>query len=520
MLVSSCLQFDLIHRLVGSSAKVYYVSPSGSNWNFGLSEKGSFRTIGRAASLLRPGDQIVLLPGEYQERVHLKRGGTASSPVVLEALKPGTATITWSRPLSEVATQWTDVGDGIFACHVSTPVYQIREGNRTLFRQRFGNDQGLRALIRRPNAFPAFCQFGGRLFLFLNGRHPNQVELLTHRTVPEPREWGEMKSANLWVETDHVEITGIQFEFGIGSAIRIWNGKNTRISHCTFKGCGQGISDRHGLSVAGQLAIDHCLYDNFPQFEWSKQWLDWDNLYAHYSTSGLVSSSARNLTVTHNAVLHCADGMAISPDITSRAKIERNWISGVTDDGIELDGSACNVDISMNFIENCHCSLGLSPVRVGPVEIQHNYMINDPAGYNAVFKLLSPWEDATGEVVGIQNIMIQENIGIGRDLVYWNPRVPVSKINVKHNVWQLTNADINWPPMVKEEGNVLIEAAEEISDFISQETHPPHLNTSSSSIFAEVLALPAECGPVWWSRKNDHAAKTTSVHSSQKAKRP
>ncbi len=68
----------------------YYVAPSGSDGNSGTSA-APFRTIGKAASVVKPGQTVVLRDGTYPEAVNLSRSGTASGWITFAAENRGRA---------------------------------------------------------------------------------------------------------------------------------------------------------------------------------------------------------------------------------------------------------------------------------------------------------------------------------------------------------------------------------------------------------------------------------------------
>jgi hypothetical protein len=80
---------------------IYYISPSGSDSGSG-SVTQPFATIGKAATLVNPGDTVIAAPGIYYENynpaqgqvgVYVKRGGTSAAPVVFQSASPGGAII-------------------------------------------------------------------------------------------------------------------------------------------------------------------------------------------------------------------------------------------------------------------------------------------------------------------------------------------------------------------------------------------------------------------------------------------
>jgi parallel beta-helix repeat protein len=66
-------------------AATYYVSPSGSNGNNGLSTSTAFRTIGKAASVMTAGGRCLILQGIYRETVTPANSGTSGAPISFEA---------------------------------------------------------------------------------------------------------------------------------------------------------------------------------------------------------------------------------------------------------------------------------------------------------------------------------------------------------------------------------------------------------------------------------------------------
>lgn len=63
--------------------RIYYVSPSGSDDNSGLTEKAAWKTLSHAASKVRPGDTVRILPGKYDGFV-IQVSGTDVAPITFE----------------------------------------------------------------------------------------------------------------------------------------------------------------------------------------------------------------------------------------------------------------------------------------------------------------------------------------------------------------------------------------------------------------------------------------------------
>jgi hypothetical protein len=63
----------------------YYVAPSGNDANAGNTRTSSWRTIGKAAATMSPGDNVVVLAGTYDERVNVSISGGAGRPITYQA---------------------------------------------------------------------------------------------------------------------------------------------------------------------------------------------------------------------------------------------------------------------------------------------------------------------------------------------------------------------------------------------------------------------------------------------------
>jgi len=64
----------------------YYVSnDSGNDSNPGISEADAFKTIQKANDLMIAGDNCIVFPGNYPERITVKNSGTPQAPIVFQA---------------------------------------------------------------------------------------------------------------------------------------------------------------------------------------------------------------------------------------------------------------------------------------------------------------------------------------------------------------------------------------------------------------------------------------------------
>ena len=75
------------------SGTTFYVAPTGSDSNTGLSRTSPWKTIQHAANLLQAGDTAIVLAGTYPERVSITRSGISGNPITLEADTGATVTM-------------------------------------------------------------------------------------------------------------------------------------------------------------------------------------------------------------------------------------------------------------------------------------------------------------------------------------------------------------------------------------------------------------------------------------------
>ncbi len=76
-----------------ATATVYYVSPSGSDSNSGLSLGTPFRTIQKCANVVAPGDTCLIRGGTYRETVIVPNSGSAGNPITFKNYNNESVTI-------------------------------------------------------------------------------------------------------------------------------------------------------------------------------------------------------------------------------------------------------------------------------------------------------------------------------------------------------------------------------------------------------------------------------------------
>jgi hypothetical protein len=116
--LSRLIVFGLTLWSATAEATTYYVSTSGSDSANGTSISTPFRTIGKAASVVNPGDVVNVRGGTYGENVFLTRSGTAGNPVTFQAY-PG------ELPILDGRLAAPGSGFDVTACNIILDGFEI-----------------------------------------------------------------------------------------------------------------------------------------------------------------------------------------------------------------------------------------------------------------------------------------------------------------------------------------------------------------------------------------------------------
>ncbi|MBX3441666.1 MAG: hypothetical protein KF774_04605 [Planctomyces sp.] len=454
---------------MGRPAEVF-VSPTGSDWGRGDREDAPLGTITEALRRVAQDGTVWLLNGEYAERVHVRRGGIEGRPLTIRALTPGGAVISWRHPEGlPLATEWRDEGDGIHSARVRWPLYWVRDGDLSLLRFPWIDLDRFRDFVRRPGSRGCFICRDNVLYVHLDGGGPPEGRgLATHREVPAPMDWGVFRSANLWLEADHIRLQNLRFDFGIGSNVRVWDADGVSIQDCVFTGAVHGIRAGLGARAPARIEVDRCLYHNHPQQEWRQGWLSWQELYSQISSNGLLSAWGLPVRVTNSVAAHCADGLQVSPQsgFDQTSLLRGNWLGCVTDDALEFDGDASRVELEGNLLFNCFVSYGCSPVLEGPLRARGNIAWQSPRQASYHIKFLAPHRGRWRNSV-VHDVVFEENLFVGGATTMWSPDVPVRNSTFRENsVVRIEPRSVEFPPGLTMTGNdvQLLEVGDSTSD--------------------------------------------------------
>ena len=121
--------------------KDYHVSPGGMDSNSGTRDK-PLATIGKAVSVMLPGDTCFIREGVYRETVELKRSGTAGQPIRITAAEGERVIIDGTEP---VTGKWEKHRDGIWKVSFDKEIEQLFVDNKPMVEARWPNMTPLRA---------------------------------------------------------------------------------------------------------------------------------------------------------------------------------------------------------------------------------------------------------------------------------------------------------------------------------------------------------------------------------------
>jgi parallel beta-helix repeat protein len=201
-----------------ASSTTYYVAPNGNDSNPGK-QLQPWRTIQKAANNMTAGDSVVVMPGNYDERVHITTSGASGAPITYQA--EGTVIMKGFTILADYITiegfditdtdnSWSN-GWGIFVqgshCVLkSNYIYFATRGGIILFANG-GDDPVTSNCVVMNNRLRRNSQLG----IEVQGRN-NLIEgNEIWRTIQYHPKWTNPPS--------YVDADGIRF-FGIGHTIR------------------------------------------------------------------------------------------------------------------------------------------------------------------------------------------------------------------------------------------------------------------------------------------------------------
>lgn len=145
------------------------------------------QTIGEAAKLARPGDEVIVAPGVYREWVDPKNAGTREARIIYRSQEKGKAVITGAEPVKN----WENYEGNVW-------VARIPNGN-------FGDYNPYTTLVRGDWFIATFIAHTGEVYL--NGKSMYEVTSLDKVMKPEVYRlsWDHEFSVYTWYTVQDTE---------------------------------------------------------------------------------------------------------------------------------------------------------------------------------------------------------------------------------------------------------------------------------------------------------------------------
>jgi hypothetical protein len=408
---------------------VVHVAPEGLDAWPGSTRALAVRTIQRGVDMATAGETVLIWPGVYRETIRLRRAGSPGRPLILKAAVPGTALISGTaEPALTRSWRWIPQGRRTFATRVPWRVDALRVDGGMAFLA--GSPSLFDDVCQRPGAWPTFQMTSGQtLRLCLpDGSSPSQHRLEINREVPARLRSGGHQVASLWVEAPYVEIRDLVFDLPVTAAIQLWNTSHVRIVGNLFSGADVAINQSSGLRPLKDVMVEHNLSHCYPLYEWRRHgWLTWQQVYG-YSNCSLTRMGGQDILIRGNIITQAGDGIKLSP-VGGLNTIEANLIAYTTDDGIEFDGPAINLAVRSNLFVDPWVSLGISPVRQGPLRISGNVFLHsrqEPVHGNGVLLKLMGGP--------IHRVTVDHNLFVGHQLGWSVADSPLSDFHMHNNL--------------------------------------------------------------------------------------
>ncbi len=154
-------------------AAEYFVSTRGDDAAVGTTEAAPFATVGKGIAMLKAGDTLTILPGEYLESVEVRKlAGTKDTPITIRARREGTVLL---RGDVEV-TDWKTVPgmEGVFSTSFKDEAQGVADP-RTM--THFSPAATKAELGSQPGAFFQQAESGQLLVRTLDARKPGVLRV-------------------------------------------------------------------------------------------------------------------------------------------------------------------------------------------------------------------------------------------------------------------------------------------------------------------------------------------------------
>lgn len=257
----ACVLMVCLSLCAGADGKVWHVSPETLA---GIEQEDQVRTVSEAASLVKPGDTVIIHNGTYRETVIIEKSGLPDNPIKFQAAVGASVVMTGADRISE----WTEVaGEGRiystlwphrFIAWNQNYTHPDDDFHRLIGRceQVFVNGCALRQVLERDKLTR------GTFYVDLDDKrlyvwnYDNQDITGKKATVE-----ASARDRILTVKGDHVTIKGIRFRYAANRAQQgavEFSGNHLTVEDCLFEYTNAG-----GAAFRGQdITVRRCTFQN------------------------------------------------------------------------------------------------------------------------------------------------------------------------------------------------------------------------------------------------------------------
>ena len=377
-----------------ATGKIYYVSTTGNNGNSGTSTS-PFKTIQKAADIVKAGDTVIVRAGTYRERIIMKSSGTASQRITFQG-EPG-AIIDGG----DVFLDWTsapEVGAGVYKKRLPYVPQNMTWNDKYVLMIKdslMSSSTGF-TLLKRPssdaswNGVEAFfgTKSGITYVRFRYGQNPNNEKLRFSNYTP-----GAIHIEN----KSFITVRGLTIMNAYNLILILKASNNNIIEKNTVLGGRESIflKGYPNEPLANTPSRNHIrnneislnyIYTNYGNYYKRTQtdfniWMAFKNLSSSDRVGIHVAHAGDDNQIYSNHIFKHHDGIDHTDYSSSaihnrRLKIYNNNIHNMQDSGIEAIDSGIGIEWHDNSIRETTTSLRIKKITTGPLYIYRNRVSN------------------------------------------------------------------------------------------------------------------------------------------------
>ena len=398
------LVFALLSTL--NARTIYVDGKNGNDGNSGLTPDKSFKTINRAAKIVKPGDTVLVAEGIYYEHVSVERAGKADLPITFKGV--GKVIITAAdKNLREKKSVWKieDEKSDIYSTPFDhEPIRLLANGYEMFLYTSFSAlkngsfDDGYPATLHGY----FFDGKAKRLYVrFRKGQTPENTVICASPAAPSGSNahhvW-KVEHGNFHVgkkaAPGFIHIDNFTFETPAGSGV-ITLTHNIVVRNCTFHGCRFGVSG----PKCDNVFVENCTYtqkgiyndvvdiikrakkeklnEKFKFYFWAHKTLRNSKKQMVNFETGILGAAGRGWHLRNSLVEDSFEGFSCwGPQQAKDLQVYGNTFRKIVDNAIETENSIENIRIYNNYFEDVFEPISWQPLAgppwPGPVFVYRN----------------------------------------------------------------------------------------------------------------------------------------------------